>query len=411
MRCALIGDRLGHSFSKEIHESLGRYDYELIELEPDELEGFIRSWDFDGLNVTMPFKQTIIPLLDEVSDLAAGIGAVNTVVNRGGRLSGFNTDHGGMKMLIERLGTDLSGKKAFIAGSGGTSMTAAMACRDLGASEIIRAGRTGRNGTLTYEEAYRLHHDAALLINATPAGMYPDTDGAAFDIEKFGAPEGVADVIYNPLATTLIRQARAKGIPAENGLYMVVAQAMLAAEKFTGEPVDESETERIYRKLTVDKSNIVLTGMPGSGKTTLGRLLAQKTGRKLIETDDEIVTTAGMPITEIFERYGEEHFRGLESEIIRRASETGGKIISTGGGAVLRKENVDSLRMNGIIVFLDRAPESLTPSDSRPLADSTEKIRKLYEERYQIYSDAADLTVDIAGSEESCADKIRRALR
>ncbi len=411
MRYGLIGEKLGHSFSGEIHGKLGRYDYELLELAPDEVGRFITSREFDGLNVTIPYKQTVIPFLDEISGLASRIGAVNTIVNRGGRLTGYNTDYGGMKMLIERLGTALEGRKAFIAGSGGTSMTAAMVCRDLGASEVIRAGRTGRNGSVTYEEAYRLHSDAALLINTTPAGMYPDVDGAAFDIEKFSSPAGLADVIYNPLATGLIRRARAKGIPAENGLYMLVAQAMLAAEEFTGEPVDAAETERIYRELTAEKSNIVLTGMPGSGKSTLGRLLAQETGRALIETDEEIAAEAGMPIPEIFDRYGERHFRNIESEVIRRASLTGGKIISTGGGAVLREQNIDSLRMNGIIFFLNRSPEDLLPSDDRPLADSIAKIRKLYEERYQIYIDAADMTVDIAGDEKTCADKIRRMIR
>ena len=411
MRYGLLGEKLGHSFSREIHRSLGRYDYELIELPPDEAVKFIASKEFDGLNVTIPYKQTVIPYLDEVSELAGRIGAVNTIVNNGGRLTGYNTDYGGMKMLIERLEVSLRGRKAFIAGSGGTSLTAEMVCRDLGAAEIIRAGRTGRNGSITYEEAYRLHGDASLLINTTPAGMYPDMDSVPFDLAKFSAPEGLADVIYNPLATKLIRQARAKGIRAENGLYMLVAQAMLAAEKFTGEPVDPADTERIYHGLTSEKSNIVLTGMPGSGKSTLGRLLAGETGRELVETDEEIVSEAGMPIPEIFEKYGEPYFRDLESKVIRRVSETGGRIISTGGGAVLREENIDSLRMNGIIVFLNRSPEDLIPADHRPLADSGDKIRRLYKERYEIYKQTADLTVEITGDEKSCAEKIRGLIR
>ena len=218
-------------------------------------------------------------------------------------------------------------------------------------------------------------------------------------------------MVYNPLATRLIRQARARGIPGENGLYMLVAQAMLAAEAFTGEPVAAAETERIYRELKLRKSNIVLTGMPGSGKSTLGRLLAEETGRELIETDSEIVSEAGMPVREIFERFGERYFRDLETGVIRRASATGGRIISTGGGAVLREENVDLLRMNGVIVFLNRSPEELMPSGHRPLADSYDKIRRLYEERLQIYMKTADLTVDIAGDEKSCAEKIRRMIR
>ena len=411
MKCGLIGEKLGHSFSKEIHQKIGGYEYELIELAPDELEGFILSREFDGLNVTIPYKQTVMDYLDEISDLAREAGAVNTVVNKGGKLYGYNTDCGGMKMLIERMGIELSGKKAFIAGSGGTSRTAAAVCRSLGASEIVRASRSGRNGAKTYEEAYSLWSDAALLINTTPAGMYPDTDGMPFDISRFDHPEGLLDVIYNPLNTRLIQDARSKGIRAENGLYMLVGQAVLSSELFTGKKAGEDVIEQIYQELLREKRNIVLIGMPGCGKSTLGKMLAERLGKQMVETDEIISQEAGMSIKDIFAEYGEQHFRDLESEVVKRYSVKGGAVISTGGGAILRKENVEALRLNGVIVFIDRPLDQLKATDSRPLSNDRSKLEKLYEERYQIYKDTADMIVKTGGTKTDSAEKLWEALR
>ena len=411
MDYGLIGEKLGHSFSKEIHQKIGGYEYELIELAPDELEGFILSREFDGLNVTIPYKQTVMDYLDEISDLAREAGAVNTVVNKGGKLYGYNTDCGGMKMLIERMGIELSGKKAFIAGSGGTSRTAAAVCRSLGASEIVRASRSGRNGAKTYEEAYSLWSDAALLINTTPAGMYPDTDGMPFDISRFDHPEGLLDVIYNPLNTRLIQDARSKGIRAENGLYMLVGQAVLSSELFTGKKAGEDVIEQIYQELLSEKRNIVLIGMPGCGKSTLGKMLAERLGKQMVETDEIISQEAGMSIKDIFAEYGEQHFRDLESEVVKRYSVKGGAVISTGGGAILRKENVEALRLNGVIVFIDRPLDQLKATDSRPLSNDRSKLEKLYEERYQIYKDTADMIVKTGGTKTDSAEKLWEALR
>ena len=411
MKCGLIGEKLGHSFSKEIHQKIGGYEYELIELAPDELEGFILSREFDGLNVTIPYKQTVMDYLDEISDLAREAGAVNTVVNKGGKLYGYNTDCGGMKMLIERMGIELSGKKAFIAGSGGTSRTAAAVCRSLGASEIVRASRSGRNGAKTYEEAYSLWSDAALLINTTPAGMYPDTDGMPFDISRFDHPEGLLDVIYNPLNTRLIQDARSKGIRAENGLYMLVGQAVLSSELFTGKKAGEDVIEQIYQELLSEKRNIVLIGMPGCGKSPLGKMLAERLGKQMVETDEIISQEAGMSIKDIFAEYGEQHFRDLESEVVKRYSVKGGAVISTGGGAILRKENVEALRLNGVIVFIDRPLDQLKATDSRPLSNDRSKLEKLYEERYQIYKDTADMIVKTGGTKTDSAEKLWEALR
>lgn len=414
MKCGLIGEKLGHSFSKEIHEKLGKYEYDLMELAPEELERFILAKDYDGLNVTIPYKREVMRYLDEISDLAREAGAVNTIVNKNGRLIGYNTDCGGMKMLIERMGIDLAGKKAFIAGSGSTSRTAAAVCRSLGATEVVRASRSGRNGAVTYEEAYRECADAALLINTTPAGMYPDTEGVPFDIDRFKSPGGVLDVVYNPLNTRLVQGARGKGIPAGNGLYMLAGQAVLSSVLFTGGSAGEDIediTEKIYKDLLRDKRNIVLTGMPGSGKSTLGEMLAQRLGREMIETDEVITREAGMPIRDIFSEYGERHFRDLESEVIKRFSAENGLVISTGGGAVLREENIGALRLNGVIVFIDRPLSDMRPSGDRPLSDDRNKLNKLYEERYPVYRKTADIVVETGGSKEVSEQKLWEALQ
>ena len=411
MRCGLLGEKLGHSFSKEIHEKLGRYEYELIEVAPEKLDAFLTARDFDGLNVTIPYKQAVIPYLAGMSPRAEAIGAVNTIVNRGGALWGDNTDFGGLEALIRRMGPELRGKTVLIAGTGGTSRTARAVAQALGAAKIVRMSRGGRDGALTYEAAYAEYGGAEFLIHTTPAGMYPDVDGCAVDLSRLPALEGVVDVVYNPLTTRLVREARARGIPAENGLYMLVAQAVLAAEDFTGETFGGGTTERIYRELSFEKRSIVLTGMPGSGKSTLGALLAKRLGRTLLDTDAEIVRRAGMPITEIFAQYGEQHFRDLESEVIRDLSAQGGAVIATGGGAVLRRTNVDALKQNGTLVFLDRPPEALLPTDDRPLADNVQKLRALYATRYPVYTAAADVTVAVMGTPEETAKEILEKLQ
>ena len=401
-----IGEHLPHSFSKEIHGQIGGYAYELKELTPEELPAFMAARSFHGINVTIPYKQAVIPFLDEIDETARAIGAVNTVVNRNGKLYGFNTDLDGLTRLIRRIGLDLSGKKVLIPGTGGTSRTAAFAAEQLGAREIRKISRTGRDGSLTYEEALRDHTDAEIILNTTPCGMYPEPDAQPLPLEPFHRLEGVADVIYNPLRTRLVLDARSRGIPAEGGLYMLVAQAVRASEHFLDTVYPDGLTDRIYEQILRQKENIVLIGMPGSGKSAVGRILAEKTGRSLADTDQLITEKAGKPIPDIFRENGEPAFRDLETEIIRALSKQGGQIISTGGGAVLRPENVTALRQNGRLFWLDRDPKALVPTDDRPLADTAEKMKQLYRVREPVYRAAADEIIPVTGTPEDAADNI-----
>jgi len=406
MDYGLIGEKLPHSFSKEIHEKLGYYKYSLKELKQEELQGFILEKNYKALNVTIPYKQDVIPLLDEVSPDAQAIGAVNTIVNRGGTLYGYNTDFGGMKALIERAGIVIKYKKVLILGTGGTSLTASAVCERLAAKEILRVSRSGNGGAITYEQAYSEHGDADVIINTTPCGMYPNIFDCPVDIGRFERLGGVIDVIYNPLNTRLVLSARERGIPAEGGLYMLVAQAILAAQLFLDKEMDTvALTNKIYDEIYFDKRNIVLSGMPASGKSTVGKIVAERLGRELLDIDKLIVDREG-EIRKIFEDKGEKYFRDLESEVIRDIAPLSGKVISLGGGAILRKENVEALRQNGEIFFIDRSPEYLIPTDDRPLADKREKLMRLYDKRIDTYMSTADYIIDGDCDPDDVADSV-----
>ena len=396
MQFGCIGEHLTHSFSKEIHALLQDYPYELLEIPMGELDAFMTRRDFQAINVTIPYKQAVIPYLDRIDDTAAAIGAVNTIVNRNGRLYGYNTDFGGMADLIRRTGIDLSGKKVLILGTGGTSNTALAVARHLGAACVHKVSRSAKPQTLTYEEALQAHTDAQVLINTTPRGMFSRESGMPIDPAQFPRLCGVIDAVYNPLRTEFVQKARSLGIPAAGGLYMLVRQAVLASEIFLDTSYPAGLTEEVYRAVKAAKENLVLIGMPGSGKTTVGTQLAEAMGRPFLDTDALIGETYGKAPAQIITEQGEQAFRDMESQIIRDVSAHTGCVIATGGGAVLRRENIELLRRNGRIIFLDRPVSQLLPTEDRPLSSSKEAILQRYNERYPLYCAAADKTV--AGS-------------
>ena len=408
MQYGLIGEKLSHSFSKEIHESLASYTYELCEIARENLADFLQKREFSAINVTMPYKKEVIPHLDEVSAVASELQAVNCIVNKNGKLFGYNTDYFGMRDLILRSSIDISGKKVLILGTGGTSRTSSLVCKDLGAYEIIRASRSANDGAISYAEAYEKHFDADIIINTTPVGMYPNSYESPINIDKFTNLRAVFDAVYNPLSTDLVLSAKEKGIHAEGGLYMLVSQAVHAVELFTDINFDNSKTDEIYNKILKSKENIVLIGMPSSGKTTVGKILADNLSRELIDLDDEIVKAIGCEISEFFKTHTEKDFRDIETQITKEISKKNGIIIATGGGCILRDENVQALRGNGRLYFLDRSLKNLTPTDSRPLASRLSDMENLYSKRYPIYSDVCDAHVNGDLSPREVADLIEK---
>lgn len=406
MEYGCIAQKLGHSFSKSIHEKIDSYDYVLRELSPDEVGAFLTKRDFRGINVTIPYKQTVIPYLDDMSETARAIGAVNTIVNRGGKLFGDNTDFGGMTALIRRMGLELSGKKVLVLGTGGTAKTALAVAKSLGASWVRPVSRQKKDGAITYADVYAFHTDAQIILNTTPVGMFPQTDGAPIETDRFPRLEGIADAVFNPLRTHLVQNARAQGVRAQGGLYMLVAQAVLAAKRFTGKHYPDDLTETVFLKLLSEKENLVLIGMPGCGKTTVGKAVAASLGRAFVDLDDEIVRKAGFAIPEIFASQGETAFRDLETEVTRAFGAQNGLVIATGGGCVLRAENVQNLKLNGRLVWIDRPLEELIPTADRPTANDRDKMRALYETRRPIYRAAADDVVASDGIPEHVCKRV-----
>ena len=404
MEYGLLGERLGHSFSPQIHRDLAGYDYQLLPTPPEAVEDLFARRAFQGLNVTIPYKQTVMPLCDEVDPRAAAIGAVNTVVNRNGRLTGYNTDIDGFLYMARRAGVDMAGKKVVILGSGGTSRTARAAAGELGAREIVTVSRHGEDN---YQNLSR-HADAQVLVNTTPVGMYPNWGQSPVSLESFPALEGVLDVVYNPLRTALLLQAEERGLPCSCGLPMLVAQAKRAAELFTGQNIDDSRAEAVLHGLRGQLTNIVLIGMPGCGKTTVGRALAEKLGRTFVDLDEEIVRRAGMPILEIFAREGEVGFRERESVLVREFGERTGLVVSTGGGVVTRRENYIPLKQNGLLLHLRRDPAAL-PTDGRPLSQATAP-EELWRRRAPLYAAFADGEIDNNGTLAGTLEQIEKEM-
>ena len=401
----LLGERLGHSFSPEIHRQLGGYDYRLFEKRPEQLDSFLHSHEFDGLNVTIPYKKAVIPYCQELTDQARRIGSVNTILRRpDGTLLGHNTDYEGFRYMLEKAGARIKGRKALVLGSGGASLTVRAALADLGVGEMVTISRSGPDN---YENLER-HKDAQIIVNATPVGMYPNNEGCPVDLEQFPQCEEVFDLIYNPARTRLLLAAQQRGLVWANGLGMLVAQARGSAEMFLNAKIPDERVDEVVRAMEGKAKNLILIGMPGCGKSTVGQALARRLGRPLVDLDEEIVREAGTSIPEIFACQGEEVFRNIEHRLLLKAAQQSGAVIATGGGIVTRKENMDPMRQNSVVIFLRRDLD-LLPREGRPLSQR-DGLEKLYRQRLPLYKKVADIAVDNVVVEETASEIIRRVL-
>ena len=403
MKCGLLGRKLGHSYSPQIHALLGNYSYQLFEKEPEEIGDFLKNGDFTGLNVTIPYKKEVIPFLDELSTAAARLGAVNTIVRRDGKLIGHNTDYFGFRWLVQESGLQVAGKKALVLGSGGASNTAAAVLQELGATVIV----ISRSGENNYGNLDR-HTDAAVIANTTPVGMYPNTGKSALSLEGFPRLEGVLDAVYNPARTQILLDAERRGLAAVNGLWMLVAQAKESAEWFTGEEIPDSRIAKIHHALRLQMENIILIGMPGCGKTSVGQQLAQKLGKKFVDADESLEARVCRKITDIIPNDGEAAFREMESETLAELGKQSGLVIATGGGCVTQPQNYPLLHQNGTIFWLKREWDKL-PTDGRPLSQKG-TLGQMYEARMPLYLRFADAAISNDGSITETASAICRKL-
>lgn len=406
LKCGLLGEKLGHSYSPQIHSMLADYEYKLFEKSPEELEDFLKSGEFDGLNVTIPYKKSVMPYCAELSPTAAQIGSVNTIVRRSdGSLYGDNTDAFGFENLIVHNGIEVKGKKALVLGTGGASVTAQAVLKNLGASEVVVISRRGEDN---YENIAK-HADAEIIANTTPVGMYPNNGKAAVDLTQFPKLSGVLDVVYNPARTALLLQAEKLGIPCAGGLYMLVSQAKRSCELFTGKSIPDSEIDRIERVLSHQMQNIIIIGMPGSGKTAVSTMLAERLGRKIFDTDTIVSEKAGMTIPEIFAAQGEAGFRKLETEATAEVGKLSGNIISTGGGVVTVADNYELLHQNGVIVWIERDTNKLA-RDGRPISLSSD-LNELYAARLPLYERFADIKADNNGDINDTVNAIMEMIK
>lgn len=411
MTYGLIGETLKHSYSKEIHESLANYQYDLIPLNKEEFHTFMKNRSFTAINVTIPYKKAVIPYLDVIDDHAKQIGAVNTIVHKDDQLYGYNTDYYGFLYMIKKHHVTIEHKKVIILGSGGACNACYAVIHDLKPKELFIVGRTKKANVITYEECLEQHADIDIIINTTPVGMYPNTNASPIDLSAFKQLEYVFDVIYNPLQTTLCLQAKDLGIPYVSGLEMLVAQAKQSVEHFLDQSLSDTCIDEIYQQLYFKHCNIVLIGMPSSGKTTIGKQIALQLHKTFIDCDEEIVKEARMSIPKIFELEQEEGFRKREATVIQEVSKVNNAIISTGGGCILNKENMMQLQKNGILIYIDRDLDNLiTKDENRPLSSSKEKVASLYAQRLPLYKRYADLTIENNTSIEQCISHLINVL-
>ena len=406
MRYGLIGYPLGHSYSPEIHRFLLNEDYKLCPLKPEEVAPFLAKRDFLGLNVTIPYKQTVMPYLDEISAPARRIGAVNCIVNRSGRLYGYNTDYSGFMEMLKDQNIEVSGRRVAVLGSGGAAKSCRVALEDMGASPVL-VSRSEKPDAITYDQLYAEEASYACLVNATPVGMFPNDEESPVDLSRFHKLESCVDVIYNPMRTHLRFDAKQKGLKSTGGLQMLVRQAFAADEFFTGTKMDPAQIQPCLRDLLRRRRNLVLIGMPTSGKTTVCKLLSIRSGREYVEMDDVLEQRLRMSIRECFDTRGEADFRSMEAGLAKELKAGRGCIISTGGGIVKNPDNMRYLSENGLVLWIDRDPRQLFPSSSRPLSADREAVQKLYEERRGLYERYSDYVIDNRGN---LSDTLRQIL-
>jgi shikimate dehydrogenase len=402
----LLGRKLGHSLSPQIHSHFGDYPYELFCREPEELDAFFADKNIKAFNVTIPYKVNAFNHCNELSDTAKKIGSVNTVVRRSnGTLYGDNTDYFGFCYMSKKCGADFKNKKVVVLGSGGASLTVCTVAKDMGAKEIITVSRKGKNN---YENLFE-HYDADIVVNTTPVGMFPNNGERLIDLKNFKNCKCVLDLIYNPCRTQLLIDAQKLNIPNSNGLVMLVAQALRSAAQFVDKNFDDSLIDKVYNEMLYEQKNVVLIGMPGSGKSTVGKILSEKLGREFIDTDEEVVKNFGQTIPKIFEEKGEKFFRELETKAACEQGKKLGKIIATGGGIILKEINRDALYQNGTIIYLKKNL-SLLATDGRPLSKDESAVKKIYESRKEIYESFSDFTVEVDANAEITAERVIKCI-
>ncbi len=409
MEYGLIGARLGHSFSKPIHEALNpNASYELCPLpEEQQARDFLAARAFSGINVTIPYKRLVMEYCDEIAPSAKAIGAVNTVTNRNGRLCGYNTDYDGFLEMARSAHIDFEGRRVLILGTGGTAHTVHAAVAAQGAAHVHHASHSGTHGALTYEQAIEQGGSFDILINTTPVGMYPDCDASPVDLKDFPCLGGVLDVVYNPLKTELLCRAKERGIPHAGGLRMLVAQAFYAQQYFQDKTLERAQMDDIYRRLVEDRANLILIGMPSCGKSTVGKLCAEMLGKRFIDADEALEQRTGKRISEILRPGTEAAFRDLEEQVLADLAKEGGCVIATGGGAVLRGQNMRRLRRGGVLIWLNRALEALTPGGARPLSATPEALQEQWRVRRPLYEAAAHASVNNDASAQETAQKVK----
>lgn len=402
-RYGLLGEKLGHSYSPQIHGLLADYEYKLYEVERDKVSDFLKETKLSGMNITIPYKKTVMDACVSLSDTARKMACVNTLVKEADGWHGYNTDYYGFCALVRKSGIVIAGKKVLVLGSGGASNTVCRAVEDMNAREVRVISRSGEDNYTNLDK----HADAEVIVNTTPVGMYPNNGKSPVDLALFPKLEGALDVIYNPARTAFMLQAEELGIKNAGGLYMLTAQAKRSSELFTGKAVDDKEIGRITDILSSGMRNIILIGMPGCGKSEIGRLLAEQTGRRFIDADTAIKESAGCSIPDIFKNEGEAGFRARETKVLEELGKLSGVVIATGGGCVTRPDNYPLLHQNGILIWIKRDISKL-PTHGRPISQSN-SLEKLYETRRSMYESFADVSIDNNKDKDLAVKAVRAA--